>query len=126
LLDSCAYIEMADGDSRVADAVSATAKAYFSVVALGELLVGFPPGDRGDRERATLDHFIALNGVRILPVRQETATAYASLFNHVKQRGRMIPQNDLWIAATALEYDLVILTADGHFTELPVECLLLD
>ena len=126
LLDSCVYIDMADGDERVADALAAARRVYFSAIALGELLAGFQPGERGESKRAMLERFIATSGARILPVRQQTADAYAALFKHCKQHGRMIPQNDLWIAATALEYGLTILTADRHFTELPVECVLLE
>jgi len=54
------------------------------------------------------------------------AASYAVLFNAARQRGRMLPTNDLWIAATALAHDLTLVTADRHFTELPVECLLLE
>lgn len=72
-----------------------------------------------------LDTFIEDVVSAILPVSTETAELYAQLFNHAGERGRAMPTNDLWIAASALEYDLTILTADRHFAELPVGCRLL-
>ena len=37
----------------------------------------------------------------------------------LRVRGRRIPTNDIWIAASALEHDLTVLTADRHFLEVP-------
>jgi len=126
LLETSAYIRMVDGDRRVTAAVAAAGRACLSVVTLGEILAGCQPGTRWEARRATLDDFLRVGGVRVLPMGQATAAAYARLFNQARQSGRMVPTNDLWIAATALEYDLTVLTADRHFAELPVECVFLD
>ena len=32
-------------------------------------------------------------------------------------KGRPIPENDIWIAATARPYDLILVTRDPHFNE---------
>ena len=32
-------------------------------------------------------------------------------------KGRPIPENDIWIAAIALQYDLTLITRDTHFGE---------
>jgi len=37
---------------------------------------------------------------------------------HLRLKGRPIPENDLWIAAMALEHDLVLATRDAHFGEI--------
>ncbi len=34
---------------------------------------------------------------------------------HIEARGITIPDNDLWIAAIALEYKLIVATRDKHF-----------
>ena len=34
--------------------------------------------------------------------------------------GEMIPQNDIWIAASALEHGFELLTHDGHFSRIPM------
>ena len=38
--------------------------------------------------------------------------------NVLRLKGRPIPENDLWIAAIALEHDLVVATQDAHFEEI--------
>lgn len=35
------------------------------------------------------------------------------------QRGIVIPENDLWIAATALSAGLTLVTNDNHFAAVP-------
>ncbi|MBA3472116.1 MAG: VapC toxin family PIN domain ribonuclease, partial [Rubrobacter sp.] len=39
-------------------------------------------------------------------------------------KGRPIPENDIWIAAVALQHDLVLASRDSHFEH--VEGLQLD
>lgn len=33
----------------------------------------------------------------------------------LKRKGKPIPENDVWIAACALQHDLILVTRDGHF-----------
>ena len=43
---------------------------------------------------------------------------YGEVKNVLRLKGRPIPENDLWIAAIALEHDLVVATQDAHFEEI--------
>lgn len=42
------------------------------------------------------------------------------VLNHQKAAGRPIPQNDIWIAAAALEHGAAIVTFDRHFRAVPM------
>ena len=53
-----------------------------------------------------------------MPAR-ETAEHYARLFVQLKRAGTPIPDDDLWIAALALEHDLPLITRDQHFERVP-------
>jgi tRNA(fMet)-specific endonuclease VapC len=56
----------------------------------------------------------------IIPVDQPAmAERYAELEYENIRKGLNIGQNDLWIAATAIEYELTLLTADGDFDRCP-------
>lgn len=44
-----------------------------------------------------------------------TARQYARISQQLRQKGRPIPQSDMWIAATALQHSLILLTRDDHF-----------
>jgi tRNA(fMet)-specific endonuclease VapC len=37
----------------------------------------------------------------------------------LKRAGTPVPDNDLWIAAVAIEHDLALVTRDRHFDKLP-------
>jgi len=45
---------------------------------------------------------------------EETAERYAGILNGLWTIGRPIPTNDLWIAASAMQYGLTLLTTDAH------------
>lgn len=47
----------------------------------------------------------------------ETARRYGEVKNGLRQKGRPIPENDIWIAAIALQYDLTLVARDVHFGE---------
>jgi predicted nucleic acid-binding protein len=49
----------------------------------------------------------------------ETAEQYARLFVQLKRAGTPIPDNDLWIAALALEHELVLITRGRHLAFIP-------
>jgi predicted nucleic acid-binding protein len=46
-----------------------------------------------------------------------TAEHYAAVYRDLRRRGRSIPTNDMWIAASALQHGLAIFSPDGHFHE---------
>jgi predicted nucleic acid-binding protein len=52
---------------------------------------------------------------RILAVRQATARHYAAIRFELKEAGRPIPTNDLWIAALCREYRSKLVSRDRHF-----------
>jgi len=47
----------------------------------------------------------------------ETATHYARIKNDLRLKGKPIPENDIWIAALALQHGLILATRDAHFGE---------
>ena len=51
----------------------------------------------------------------VLKVDQYTAEIYAQIRFELKQKGRPLPDNDIWIAALARQHDLSLVTRDSHF-----------
>jgi tRNA(fMet)-specific endonuclease VapC len=60
-----------------------------------------------------IDDFLSKSVV--LPIELETARIYGGLKRQAHAKGRSIPENDLWIAAIAVQADIPLLTADRHF-----------
>lgn len=47
------------------------------------------------------------------------ARHYAQIRWSLKQRGKPIPENDLWIAAACIQHSLPLLSRDAHFKLVP-------
>ncbi len=84
-----------------------------SAVALGEFAEGFSsPAD------PLLAQYFRMT--TILDVNGETAGIYGRITRRLRQAGRLIGSNDLWIASHALQHRLTLVTADlSHFRRVP-------
>ena len=59
--------------------------------------------------------------VTLLSPNQYTAQIYGDIRLSLALKGQPIPENDLWIAATARQYGMTVLTSDAHFER--IECI---
>jgi tRNA(fMet)-specific endonuclease VapC len=50
-----------------------------------------------------------------LPVPEAAADRYAQIKRETERKGTPLDENDLWIAATALSLDAVVVTTDSDF-----------
>jgi len=90
---------------------------YMPVIAQGELLVGIElivSESRKQELRTLYDRTIA-EVTEILPITSQVAEQYAAIFVNLRRKGKPIETNDIWIAAIALAYDLILVTSDEHF-----------
>ena len=117
LIDTNAYAAFKRGDEEAIAILRHAPHIAVSTVVLGELLSGFACGDRNAENRAELAEFLRSPRVAIYGATQETADHYATVFAALRKKGRPIPTNDLWIAATAFEHGLAVYTLDQHFEE---------
>jgi predicted nucleic acid-binding protein len=115
LLDTNAFVAAARGDSVAVDILSSADEIHLNATVLGELLAGFAVGSREAANRERLGDFLDSPRVSFLPLTKRTCEFYALLYAQLRRKGRPIPTNDLWIAATALEHGLALFTLDEHF-----------
>lgn len=94
-------------------------EVWLPLVVLGEIKAGFQGGSHYRRNELLLAQFMAKPTVGVLMPGSETAEHYARLFIQMKRAGTPIPDNDLWIAAAALEHNLTLVTRDRHFSRIP-------
>jgi tRNA(fMet)-specific endonuclease VapC len=88
-------------------------------VVLAEMKAVFYGGAHQAPNEALLANLLARETVTILFASRETTEQYARLFVQLKRAGTPVPDNDLWIAAMAVEHDLALVTRDWHFDKLP-------
>jgi len=65
-----------------------------------------------------LSRFLALPGVKVLHADDATTHHYASVYLQLRRQRTPIPVKDMWIAALALQHDLVLCSRDPHFDHL--------
>jgi predicted nucleic acid-binding protein len=119
ILDTSAYSALLRGNPAVMRAVQETDEITLSPVVLGELYAGFLLGKHGKRNREILSEFVATPRVKVREIDGETAERYAAIFAYLREKGTPIPTNDLWIAASAMQHGLKIITTDEHYLKIP-------
>ena len=115
LLDTSAYAEFKRGVPEAAQIIRYAPVVGLNSIAIGEILAGFAAGSRDTANRRDFVQFLSSDRVKVYPVDQVTARHYAAVYWMLRQKGRPIPTNDMWIAASALEHDLAVFSYDRHF-----------
>lgn len=115
LLDTTAVIALFNQDQAVIAFLAEAEEVFASSIAVGELFYGAVKSEQAERNFLKIKDFVRAN--TILPVTARTAEVYGRVKIQLRQRGRPIPENDIWIAAAALEHDLDLAARDAHFGE---------
>lgn len=113
ILDTNALSAAADHDPEVIAILSSAEQLAIPVIVLGEYRYGIAQSRYRTRYSNWLDAFIL--DCLVLGINEETTHDYAAINLELKQIGKPIPTNDLWIAALCRQYTLPILSKDRHF-----------
>ena len=119
LIDTSAYSAFMRGDKDLVNLVQRAELLFVNSVVLGELHAGFRLGKHSKKNRLLLDRFLGSPRVSSLPLDDETAFRYADIVEYLRNIGTPTPSNDLWIAATAMQHGLVLVSTDRHFLRVP-------
>jgi len=112
-LDTSVAIRYLNGDEAVVQRVLALANVILPLTVVGELLFGAANSARAAKN---LPRYLAfIDACSVIPVRQETAIAYYQVRLNLKQKGKPIPENDIWIAAQCVDNQWTLVTNDAHF-----------
>jgi tRNA(fMet)-specific endonuclease VapC len=101
---------------------SLRAKACVSFISVGELLGGVYATKSLARRQGEIRQVMELLTRRvglILTIHAAIADHFGQIQADLRDRGCLIPHNDIWIAATALAHDLVLVSDDAHFARVP-------
>lgn len=116
LLDTNAAIAILENDAEFQAAFLEEQEALVPVIVLGELYAG---AEKSSRVEANLKRVTEFESrCSIVPCDPQTARQYARLSQQLRKKGRPIPQNDLWIAALAMQHGLTLVTRDAHFSQI--------
>jgi len=91
------------------------AQGFLNTTVLGELYFGV---EKSSRVEENLERLQRLRSVfSVLVCDDETARHYGIIRYALLRKGRPIPENDIWIAASARQHGLTLATRDGHFDD---------
>ena len=107
------------GHEGVRHAIRTSEEIFLNSIVIGELTAGFIRGKQRRKNAAELQRFFASPRVGLLDITEATAERYAVILNGLWQAGTPIPTNDIWIAASAMEYGLSVVTTDQHYQKIP-------
>lgn len=113
ILDTNALSAAADDDLAVIAILARADQVAIPVIVLGEYRYGIAQS----RNRASYANWLKglLHDCLVLDINEPTTHYYAEITLELKQKGRPIPTNDIWIAALCRQHSLPLLSRDRHF-----------
>lgn len=90
-----------------------------SVITLGELRLGVLHATDPESAARRLSTYQLAQRFQPLEVDEKVAEQWALLVARLRAAGRKVPINDCWIAATALTYNIPIVTQHGDYDAMP-------
>lgn len=113
LLDTNIIIAVFANEQAVTQKLADAGEVFVPSIALGELYFGAGKSARAKDNVTRIDEFAADSAVLVCDA--ITAKRYGAIKNQLKKQGAPIPENDIWIAALAMQYQLTLVTRDRHF-----------
>ncbi len=119
MLDTSAYSAFMLGHSDIKSALQEADAIYLNPIIVGELRAGFLRGRWRKKNEGELRAVLDSPRVTVVDVTEATAERYAVILDFLWKGGTPIPTNDIWIAASAMQHGLKIITTDTHYEKVP-------
>ena len=116
LLDTNAVIALFAGDLMVQEKVRNAEYIVAAPPVIGELCFGAQKSNKVTENPHKIDIFVQQSIVFLCDL--EIAQWYGIIKDELRRKGRLIPDNDIWIAAVAMQRGLILVTRDSHFDEI--------
>jgi tRNA(fMet)-specific endonuclease VapC len=113
ILDTNAVSALFAGDPGLDRLLAGAERHHLPVIVLGEYRYGLSRSKQRTRLGGLLD-VLARESI-LLRVDERTAESYALVREELRRAGTPIPENDVWIAALALQHGEPVVSRDAHF-----------
>lgn len=113
LVDTNVIIRFFKGERELFSLFDDMENLYISSITVGELMYGAELSKKSDFNRE--NYFCFCQQMKVLYPDLEIAKSYGIIKASLKSKGKPIPENDIWIAATCHAADLILITADNDF-----------
>jgi tRNA(fMet)-specific endonuclease VapC len=116
VVDTNVIIEMIKENASAYELLDGIENKYVSIIVVGELLHGAYKSVKHEETLKTLNSL--LSQFKVLCIDGDVADSYALIKADLQKKGTPIPDNDIWIAATAHANNLSVVTFDEHFNNI--------
>lgn len=116
LLDTNIISALLKGDVAIADEIDKSSKVYLSATVVGELFYGAQYSIQIENNIKNIKKLIST--YEVLNIDAETSAIYGKIKSILRKNGTPIPENDIWIASTAIQHKLILSTRDKHFDQI--------
>lgn len=113
LVDTNVIVKLFNGDPKAIELFDSLNNVTVSVITAGELFYGAYKSTRVDENMKLFNSF--LSEYPILDIDTEVSLVYGQIKSQLGKAGINIPDNDLWIASTAIKNNLILVSFDNHF-----------
>ena len=118
LLDTTAYSELLRGHKKVGEIVRNADELYVPSVVIAELEYGFRLGTRQLENEKLLARFVSNRKVHILLPDNATTSYFVDIAVFAHKKGVQLSSHDMWIAALAEQWNVVLVSFDKDFEHL--------
>ena len=114
LIDTSALIKLLARDPGLRWRMGHDFRCFLSFISVGEMYAGAHQSTRGTFNSAEIRRICA--AIPVVEWDFEIADHYGRIQAALRRKGQPIPQNDIWIAATAVRHGMKLITLDQHFS----------
>jgi tRNA(fMet)-specific endonuclease VapC len=115
LPDTNIVIALFAGARSVVRKLKRASQVHLPSVTVGELFYGAYKSSQVRENVRRIEEFVAVNAV--LACDAATAELYGYVKSRLQAKGRLLPDNDIWIASLARQHGLTLVSRDVHFKE---------
>ena len=116
VIDTNIVIPFLNGDSKIVARFKNLKEVQIPYVVVGELLFGALKSYNSEKNISLINSFVGTH-CRVLYPSYETLRRYGQIKKALVEKGKPIPENDIWISAVAFENGFTLVSRDKHFKE---------
>jgi tRNA(fMet)-specific endonuclease VapC len=114
LFDTNIVIALFDSDKEILKNLKKANHILLPSIVVGELFYGAYNSNLQEKNLKKIIDFCT--EVQILSCDYLTATLYGSIKKELKEIGKPIPENDIWISAISIQNNIPLVSRDKHLT----------
>ncbi len=113
LLDTSIVVHFFKKNVQITKRLDELSEVFISTVAIGELYYGAYCSSAPEKHIIMIEDF--LQQCKIISIDKQCSITYGKIKAQLKAKGKPIPENDIWIAAIAVQNKLMVYSKDAHF-----------